>query len=82
MTERNDHDVLMTKQEFATELRVSTRTVERMVAAGEISAQKVGRAGLIRIPRTELTKVLSPTAPVDSSANEPAGASSISGDAA
>ncbi len=60
MRDRDSYDDLMTKREFADELRISTRTVERYIDRGEISAQKIGKAGRVRIRRTELARLLSP----------------------
>lgn len=51
------HDTLLTAQEVATRLRVSTMTVYRLIKSGELHATRVGRS--YRVPDLELDRYLS-----------------------
>ena len=46
-----------TRFEFADALRVSVRTVDRMIAAGEIQVRRI-RGKAVRIPRSEVERYL------------------------
>lgn len=65
MTERKEHGAaepgaadLLTKAEFADELQVSVRTVERYIADGVIAANKLPGGRLVRISRTQVAVAL------------------------
>ena len=47
----------LTRFEFADAFRVSVRTVDRMIAAGEIRVRRV-RSKAVRIPRSEVERYL------------------------
>jgi len=47
----------LTRKEFAAAFRLSLRTVERMIAAGEIQIRHIGPKA-VRIPRTEAERYL------------------------
>jgi excisionase family DNA binding protein len=47
----------LTRKEFAAAFRLSLRTVERMIAAGEIQIRHIGPRA-VRIPRTEAERYL------------------------
>ncbi len=47
----------LTRLEFAEAFRLSVRTVDRMIAAGEIEARRI-RGKAVRIPRTEAERFL------------------------
>lgn len=72
--ETPDH---LKRDEVADILRVSTRTVDRLIADGELPASKIGRA--VRINRVDVDALLAPMTPVDSASPhaESAGASSL-----
>ena len=46
---------LLTKREAAAQLRISTRTLDRMIHIGQISAPKIG--GQIRIREDEIARL-------------------------
>jgi excisionase family DNA binding protein len=46
-----------TRFEFADAFRVSVRTVDRMIAAGEIQVRRI-RGKAVRIPRSEVERYL------------------------
>jgi excisionase family DNA binding protein len=48
------NDLLVTREEAAEALRLSLRTVDKLLAAGQILARRVGRRVLI--PRTEIER--------------------------
>lgn len=48
----------LTKQEAAEQLKLSTRTIDRMIAAGELDARKIGRS--VRIPASALDNIGEP----------------------
>ncbi|WP_367147182.1 helix-turn-helix domain-containing protein [Microbacterium proteolyticum] len=62
MTERNDLPALATRSEAAATLRVSVRTVDRLIASGDLPASKHGRS--VRIPVSALMSSAG-TAPAD-----------------
>lgn len=47
-----------TVPEFARRMRVTPRTIENRIKAGDIKAVKLGRS--VRIPASELARVLTP----------------------
>ena len=50
-----------TRQQSAKQLKCSVRTVDRMIARGELKAYKIGKAGRsIRIKQQDLEKCLKP----------------------
>ncbi len=49
---------LMTTQEAAALLRVSASTIRREVKRGRLRAMRVGRKGILRIPRGDLMALL------------------------
>ena len=53
------NDLVVTREEAAEALRLSLRTVDKLLAAGEISARRVGRRVLI--PRTEIERFVRST---------------------
>ena len=55
---------MLTRAEVASRLRVSTRTVDRMIEAGTLAATKLGDR-LVRIPERELLKLTQPAPVVD-----------------
>ena len=61
------------REEAAEILRVSVRTVDRLIEEGELPASKVGRA--VRINRADILALLTPTTPVESSPLDSAGVS-------
>ena len=52
------------RTEAADILRVSTRTVDRLIESGELPASKVGRS--VRLKRTDIEALLTPTQEVAS----------------
>ena len=54
---------LLTLPETAAELRYSERTVRRLIDAGELRAVQFGRGRALRIPRTEIERLLNPSVP-------------------
>lgn len=53
-----DPQDLASKKEFAQHLGVSERTVDRMIAAGQIPAYRVGR--LVRLDLNDVDRVVTP----------------------
>ena len=60
---------LLNREEAATMLRVSVRTVDRLIEAGELPAARVGRA--VRVARADVQALLTPTAPVQAGPHSP-----------
>lgn len=56
MTERIPENYL-TKREFADELRLSIRTIDRYIAAGLIEADRTP-GGYVRIPASEIRRIM------------------------
>lgn len=54
----------LTRDEVAQRLKVSTRTVDRYIEAGTLTATKLG-GRLVRIPESELLKLTEQTPVVD-----------------
>jgi excisionase family DNA binding protein len=52
------HYDFMTVQEFAEIFRVSTQTVRNMIKRKEIKAMHFGKRNAVRIPRTEIDKLI------------------------
>jgi excisionase family DNA binding protein len=52
---------LYTKREAAAQLRISARTLDRLIAAGKLSASKIG--GQIRISESEIARLTTAGAP-------------------
>jgi excisionase family DNA binding protein len=46
--------LLLTREEVANELRVSTKTVDRLITKGHFKVTRIGK--LVRIPFTEVQK--------------------------
>lgn len=84
MTERNENDGLLTKQEAATQLRVAVRTVERLINTGRLPATRIGKspAGRIRIYQKDVTALLVPVTPADSTSTDEAEPAGVSASAA
>ncbi len=51
---------LLSVPEAALRLHVSEVTVRRRIAAGELSAVRIGNRGAVRIPETALAAILQP----------------------
>lgn len=50
--------------DFAARLNISVDTVKRMVRDGKVRAYRVGGRNIVRIPATEIKRVLTPLGPV------------------
>lgn len=50
--------MLLTIDEVAVHLRVSTRTVRRLIASGDLQASKIGRS--VRVSRAAVEAMLGP----------------------
>ena len=58
MTERNDHDALLSPQEVAGILRVTDRTVLRYIEEGHLVASRLPGGRLWRIRRSDVDALL------------------------
>ncbi|MFP7833093.1 helix-turn-helix domain-containing protein [Marisediminicola sp. LYQ134] len=67
LTDRIDPDeAYLTRAQAADELQVSVRTVDRYIADGILTITKLPGARLVRIPRSAIKALLTPTAPAPS----------------
>ena len=71
-----DFNEPLNREEAATMLRVSVRTVDRLIEAGELPAARVGRA--VRVARADVQALLTPTTPVPDVSSSGAGVLSSS----
>ncbi len=78
MTNRNEVDTTerLTREEAATALRVSVSTIDRYLKDGTLPKAKIGKR-LVRINRSDILALLTPSAPVDS-ASPHAGSAGVS----
>ena len=51
---------LLTSDEVLVELRISRRTLDRLLASGQLAAQRVGENGGLRFKRGDVAAVLQP----------------------
>lgn len=54
MSERNEAEALLTKQDVADELQVSLRTVDRYISDGVLKATRLPGGRLVRIARSSV----------------------------
>ena len=85
LNHNQEHPISLKREEAAEILRVSVRTVDRLIEDGNLPASKVGRA--VRIDRADVLALLSPSTPIAPAADlsprtSAVGAPSVSEDAA
>ena len=81
LNHNQEHPISLKREEAAEILRVSVRTVDRLIEDGNLPASKVGRA--VRIDRADVLALLSPSTPIAPAADlsprtSAVGASSVS----
>jgi excisionase family DNA binding protein len=50
----------LTSDEVLVELRISRRTLDRLLASGQLAAQRIGETGTLRFKRGDVAAVLQP----------------------
>jgi excisionase family DNA binding protein len=54
----------LTSEEVLLQLRISRRTLDRLLASGQLTAQRIGEHGSLRFKRGDVHAVLRPRTPL------------------